>query len=80
MTTKGYWTIITYNGTKAIPITIDMDGLLGKVQCYKQVGCSMNIMGQSACLVVNPITVDSYGFLFNCKTVGQASDLMTALT
>ena len=23
-------------------------------------------------LVVNPITVDSYGFLFNCKTVGQA--------
>ena len=27
-----------------------------------------------------PITVDSYGFFFNCTTVGQASDLMTALT
>ena len=37
-------------------------------------------MRQSACLVVSPITVDSYGFLFNCMTVGQASDLMTALT
>ena len=33
----------------------------------------MDIMRQSACLVVNPITVDSYGFLFNCTTVGQAS-------
>ena len=31
-------------------------------------------------LLVNPITVDSYVFLFNCTTVGQASDLMTALT
>ena len=32
------------------------------------------------CLVLNPITVYSYGFLFNCTTVGQASDSMTALT
>ena len=28
--------------------------------------------------VVNPITVYSYGFLFNCTTVVQASDSMTA--
>ena len=40
----------------------------------------MDIMQQSACLVLNPIKVDSYGFLFNCMTTGQASDLMTALT
>ena len=40
----------------------------------------MDIMRQSKCLVVNPITVDSYGFLLNCTTVGQASDLMMALT
>ena len=40
----------------------------------------MDIMWQSACLVVNPITVDSNGFLFNCTTVGQASDLKMALT
>ena len=39
----------------------------------------MDIMRQSACLVVNPITVDSYGFLLNCMTVGQVSGLMTAL-
>ena len=31
-------------------------------------------------LVLSAITVYSYGFLFNCTTVGQASDSMTALT
>ena len=30
---------------------------------------------QFACLVLNPITVYSYGFFFQCMTVGQASDL-----
>ena len=40
----------------------------------------LDIMGQSACLVLNPITVYSYGFLFNCTMMGQASDSMTALT
>ena len=40
----------------------------------------MDIMRQFARLVVNPITVCSYGFLFNCTTVGKASDSITALT
>ena len=40
----------------------------------------MVIMRQSACLVVNTLTVYSYGFLFKCTTVGQASDSMPALT
>ena len=46
----------------------------------KRVRYNMAIMQQSACLIVNPITVDSYGFLFNCTTVGKTSDLITALT
>ena len=40
----------------------------------------LDIMRQSVCLVLNPITVYSYGFLLNCTTTGQASDSMTALT
>ena len=44
------------------------------------VGYNMDILRQSARLVVNPITVDSYGFVFNCTTVGQASDLIATLT
>ena len=48
---------------------------------YIRVGYNLDIMRQSACLVLNPIMVSySYGFLFNCTTVGQASDSMTALT
>ena len=50
------------------------------IEHYKIVGYSMDIMCQSACLVVNSINVESYGFLFTCTTLGQASDLMTALT
>ena len=50
------------------------------VKRYIRVGCNLDIMRQSACLVLNPITVYSYGFLFHCTTVGQASDSMTALT
>ena len=37
---------------------------------YKRGGYIMDTMRQYACLVVNPITVYSYGFLYNCTTVG----------
>ena len=50
------------------------------VKRYISVGYNSDIMRQSACLVLNPITVYSYGFLFNCTKVGQASDSMTSLT
>ena len=50
------------------------------VKRYIRVGYNLDIMRQSACQILNPITVFSYGFLFNCTTVGQASDSMTALT
>ena len=40
----------------------------------------MDTMQQSACLFVNQITVDDYGFLFYFTTEGQASDFMTVLT
>ena len=40
----------------------------------------MDIMRQSTRLVMNQLTVDSYGFVSDCTTVGQASDLKMALT
>ena len=45
---------------------------------YKRIGYSRDIMRQTACLVVNPIIVDSYASLFNCTTAVWASDSMTA--
>ena len=50
------------------------------VKRYIRVGYNLDIIRQSVCLVLNPITVYSYGFLFNCTTVGQTSDSKTALT
>ena len=50
------------------------------VKRYIRVGYNFGIMRQSACLVLNQITVYSYDFLFSCTTVGQASDSMTVLT
>ena len=48
------------------------------IKRYIKVGYNLYVMRQSACLVLNPITVFSYGFLFNCTTMGQASDYLTA--
>ena len=45
-----------------------------------KVGYNLNVIRQSTCHVLNLITLYSYDFLFNCTTVGQASDSLTALT
>ena len=47
---------------------------------YKRIGQDLNVMQQSTCLVINPITVDNFAALFNCKPVERASDSMMAPT
>ena len=47
---------------------------------YKRIGYSVRVFRQTACLVVNPITVGNLAFLFNCRPVGRTSDSMTVLT
>ena len=56
-----------------------MKSLKKIIKGYKRVGYNMNIMRQSVCLVVNPITVNKYGFLFNCTAVGQLGSLNTCM-
>ena len=41
---------------------------------HKRIGYDLNVMRQSACLVINPITVDNFAALLNCTTVDRASD------
>ena len=36
---------------------------------HKRIGYDLNVMRQSACLVINPITVDNFAALFNCTPV-----------
>ena len=41
---------------------------------YKKIGYNIDILPQTACLVVNPIKVNNFAYLFDCTTVGRASD------
>ena len=41
---------------------------------YKKIGYNINVMRQTACLVANPIKVNSFAYLFNCTTKGRTSD------
>ena len=50
------------------------------ILCHKRIGYDLNIMRQSTCLVINPITVDNFAALFNCMPVDRASDSMMAPT
>ena len=47
---------------------------------YKKIGYNINVLQQTASLVVNPIAVGNFAFLFNCTPAGQISDSMMVLT
>ena len=47
---------------------------------YKKIGYNINVLQQTACLVVNPITVGNFAFLFSCTPVGRTSDSMMVPT
>ena len=50
------------------------------VICYKRKGYTIDVIKQSAGLVVNKITIDHFAYLFNCTPVGQGSDSMMITT
>ena len=50
------------------------------IRRHNRIGHNLNVMRQSACLAINPITVDNFDALFNCTPVIQASDSMIAPT
>ena len=43
---------------------------------YKKIGYNINVLQQTACLVVSPVTVGNFDFLFDCTPVGRNSDSM----
>ena len=47
---------------------------------YTRIGYNLNVMRQSAWLVINPITVDVFAALLNCTPVARVSDSVMALT
>ena len=47
---------------------------------FKTIIIIKNIIRQTACMVVNPITVGNFAFLFNCIPVGRTLDSMMVPT
>ena len=47
---------------------------------YKKIGHNIDILQQTAWLVVKPVMVCNLGFLFNCTPAGQTSDSMMVPT
>ena len=43
---------------------------------YKKIGYNIDVLRQTACLVVNPIKVNNFAYHFDCTMVGRASDSM----
>ena len=52
------------------------------IKCHDVIILSynLNVIRQSACLVINPITVDNFAALFNCTPGDRSSDSMMAPT
>ena len=41
---------------------------------YKKIGYNIDVLRQTAFLVVNPIKVNKFAYFFDCTTVGRGSD------
>ena len=74
------YTALVYKFKKIRGMTDFSEQFRKIIMRYKRIGYNLNVMRQSACLVINPITVDDYASLFNCTPVDRASDSMMAPT
>ena len=71
---------LVYKFKKIRSMTNFSDQFRKSIMRYKRFGYNLNVMRQSACLVINPITVNGYAALFNCTPVDRASDSVMAPT
>ena len=68
------------NWRRLLALIIFQRSFIEIISHYKKIGYNINLLQQTACLVVNPITVGNFAFLFNCTPVGRTSDSMTVPT
>ena len=69
---------LVYKFEKSVGRTDFSDQFRKNIIRYKRIGYNMNVTRRTACLVVNPITVNNFADLFNGTPVGRASVLMMA--
>ena len=71
---------LVYKFRKIVGKTEFSDQFKKIIMPYKHIGYNADVMRQSACLVVNSITVNNFAVLFNCTPVGRGSDSMITST
>ena len=71
---------LVYKFRKVVGKTEFSDQFKKIIMRCKRIGYKVDVMRQSACLVVNPNTVNNFAVLFNCTPVGLGSDSMIAQT
>ena len=54
-----------------------MCAFIKRVDFYKKISYNMDVLWQTAYLVVNLIKVNNFAYLFDCMTVCRTSDWMT---
>ena len=50
------------------------------VSHYKKIGYNIGVLRRTSCLVVGPVAVGNFAFLFNCEPVGRTSGSMVVPT
>ena len=53
---------------------------IGVISHYKRIGCGIDVLQRTTCLVVNPVAVGGFAFLFKCTLVGRPSDSVAVPT
>ena len=75
-----YYGDLVYKFQNIVGKTEFSDQFKKVIMRYKRIGYNVDVMQQSACVVVNPITVNDFAVLLNCTPVGRGSDSMIAPT
>ena len=71
---------LVYKFKNIMGMTDFSDQLRNIIIYHKRIGFDLNVIRQSAYLVINPITVDNFAALFNSTPVDRALDSMMAPT
>ena len=77
---QGVWVYLVYKLKKIVGSNNFSAQFIKIISHYKNIGYNINVLQQTACLVVNLITVGNFAFLFNCTPVGRTSDSMMVPT
>ena len=80
LTEPEFYCDLVYNLKKIVGFYNFSAQFIKIISHYKKIGYNINVLQQTACLVVNPVTVGNFAFLFNCTPLGRTSASMAVLT